>query len=288
MTTLPDFELIKQVNILGRDYWSARALMEALGYDYWQNFEKVIKKAMKAATSPEINLTLEDHFSEVTKMVTIGSGAKRKVKDYFLSKRACYLIAQNGDPEKPEIAAAQNYFAFTAEVYDMQQARREQEQRLALRLKVADENTQLSVTAMQSGVQSENMGLFHDAGYQGMYTMTSGELAAFWQLPPHVEILDVMGPEGLAANLFRITATDAKLKRDQVADEDTAILAHHDVGVEVRHAIENIHQKTPEDLPRAASIRKLVEEKRRRTRKKLKSQPADEQNTLFGEPPQEE
>ena len=122
---------------------------------------------MIAATSPSINLTLEDHFSDVTKMITIGKGGKRQVKDYFLSKRACYLIAQNGDPEKAEIAAAQNYFAFTAEVFDMQQARLEQEQRLFLRLKVADENIQLSSTARQSGVHSENMGLFHDAGYQG-------------------------------------------------------------------------------------------------------------------------
>ena len=281
MSTLPDFESIKQINILGREYWSARDLMQALGYEYWQNFEKVIKKAMTAATSPSINLTLEDHFSEVTKMITLGKGGKRQVRDYFLSKRACYLIAQNGDPEKPEIAAAQNYFAFTAEVYDMQQVRLEQEQRLALRLKVADENVHLSSTAMQSGVTSENMGLFHDAGYQGMYTMTSGELAVFWNLPPGVEMLDVMGSEGLAANLFRITQTDAKLKRDQVTEEDTAILTHHDVGQEVRRAIENIHQRKPEDLPRAASIRKLVEEKRRQTRRKLKNPPPDEQSTLF-------
>ncbi len=275
------FEAMKQINILGREYWSARDLMTALGYEYWQNFEKVIKKAMIAATSPEIHLTLGDHFSEVTKMVAIGSGAKRKVKDYFLSKRACYLIAQNGDPEKPEIALAQNYFAFTAEVYDIQQALREQEQRLQLRLKVAEGNTHLSSMALQSGVQSESLGLFHDAGYQGMYTMTSGELAAFWNLPTGTEILDVMGPEGLAANLFRITQTDAKLQRDQVQDEDTAILTHHDVGQEVRRAMENIHQKKPEDLPRAASIRKLVEEKRRKTRKRLKNTPPDEQSTLF-------
>ena len=281
MNMSPDFEHIRQVNILGIEYWSARDLMVALGYEYWQNFEKVIKKAMQAAASPEINLTIEDHFSDVTKMIPIGKGGKRKVKDYFLSKRACYLIAQNGDPEKPQIAAAQNYFAFTAEVYDMRQARREQEQRLALRLKVADENIQLSSTAMQSGVKSESMGLFHDAGYQGMYTMTSDELAVFWNLPPNVEILDVMGSEGLAANLFRITQTDAKLKRDQVADEDTAILTHHDVGVEVRHAIENIHKRKPEDLPRAASIRKLVEEKRRQTRKSLKKAANNEQDTLF-------
>lgn len=202
MMKTPNFESIKQVNVLGSEYWSARDLMEALSYDHWQNFEKVIKKAMIAATSPEINLTIEDHFTGVDKMVTIGSKAKRKVRDYFLSKRACYLIAQNGDPEKVEIAAAQNYFAFTAEVYDMQQARREQEQRLILRLKVADENVSLSSTAMQSGVKSENMGLFHDAGYQGMYTMTSSELATFWKLPPNIEILDVMGPKALPPTSF--------------------------------------------------------------------------------------
>ncbi|MEO7020106.1 MAG: BRO family protein [Ktedonobacteraceae bacterium] len=230
MSISPDFENIKQVNIIGREYWSARDLMIALGYDYWQNFERVIGKAMSAATSPEIGLMLEDHFSGTTKMITIGKGGKRKVKDYFLSKRACFLIAQNGDSEKPEIAAAQNYFAFTAELLDMNWARLEQEQRLKLRLKVADENSNLSSTAMQSGVQSKNMGLFHDAGYQGMYTMTSGELAAFWNVPTGVEILDIMGSEALAANLFRITQTDGKLKRDNIQDEDTAIVTHHDVG----------------------------------------------------------
>jgi DNA-damage-inducible protein D len=289
MPTGPDFEQIKHINNIGREYWSARELMDALGYDYWQNFEKVIKKAMIATTSPEIDVALKDHFSDVTKMITIGKGGKRKVKDYFLSRRACYLIAQNGDPEKPEIAAAQNYFAFTAEVYEqkqgealeMQRAHLEQEKRLALRLKVGEEHLHISSTALQSGVKKENLGLFHDAGYQGMYTMTSGELATFWKLPGGVEILDVMGPEGLAANLFRLTQTDAKLQRDQVQEEDTAIMTHHDVGQEVRQAIENIHQKTPEDLPRAASIRKLLEEKRRKTRKQLQKRPPDEQQPLF-------
>jgi len=282
MDTLPDFESIKQTNILGQEYWSARDLMIALGYDNWQNFEKVISKAMTALISPEIGLQIENHFIGTNKMVRIGSGAKRQIKDYFLSRDACYVIAQNGDPEKPEIAAAQRFFAFTAKVFDMNRARLEQEQRLALRLKVAEGNVNLSSTALQSGVQPANMGLFHDAGYQGMYTMTSGELAAFWNVPAGVEILDIMGPEALGANLFRITQTDAKLQRDNVQDEDTAIITHHDVGQEVRQAMENIHQKKPEDLPRAASIRKLVEEKRRKTRKKLKSSlPPDEQDTLF-------
>lgn len=100
-------------------------------------------------------------------------------------------------------------------------------------------------------------------------------------MPVGVEILDIMGPEALATNLFRITQTNAKLKRDEVRDEDTAIVTHHDVGQEVRRAIENIHQKKPEDLPRAASIRKLVEEKRRKARKKIKNASSDEQSTLF-------
>ncbi len=102
MMKMPNFESIKQINILGREYWSARDLMEALGYESWQNFEKVIKKAITSAASPDSNLTIEDHFNGINKMVSIGSKAKRKIKDYFLSKRACYLIAQNGDPEKPE------------------------------------------------------------------------------------------------------------------------------------------------------------------------------------------
>lgn len=111
--------------------------------------------------------------------------------------------------------------------------------------------------------------------------MTEDQLAAFWNIGPNERILDVMGPEALAANLFRITQTDAKLKRDQVRNEDVAIATHHDVGAEVRRAIENIHQKKPEDLPRAANIRKLVEEERHKTRKRKKVRPPDEQERLF-------
>jgi DNA-damage-inducible protein D len=269
MSQTPDFASIKQVNILGYDYWSARDLQPLLGYDQWKNFIEVIKKAMISAS--EINLDLQEHFFETEKTIKQGR-ATRPITDYFLSKRACYLIAQNGDSHKPQIAAAQNYFAFTAEVYDMQQARLEQEQRLQLRLKVAEENTYLSSTAMQSGVKSENMGLFHDAGYQGMYHMTSAELRSFWNLPHGTEILNVMGSEGLAANLFRITQTDAKLKRDTISEENQAILTHHDVGHEVRTAIERIHQKKPEDLPRASDLRNLLEDKRRKTHKRIAQQ----------------
>jgi DNA-damage-inducible protein D len=278
MAGQPDFESIKRTNILGQVYWSARELMPLLGYDRWQNFEKVIQDAMIAANDPESGLKLDENFTAVSKV----SGKRGPAqKEYFLSKRACYLIAQNGDPRKPEIATAMNYFAFTAEVFDMMQARLAEQQRLQLRLKVAEGNTELSTTALSSGVQQKNMGIFHDAGYVGMYRMTEDQLAAFWNIGQNERILDVMGPEALAANLFRITQTDAKLKRDQVNNEDVAIATHHDVGAEVRRAIENIHQKKPEDLPRAANIRKLVEEERRKTKRRLKKQPPDEQEKLF-------
>ena len=274
----PDFESIKRINVLGHEYWVARELMPLLGYgNSWQNFEGVIKDAIMAAT--EGGLNLEENFNGVTKVSGKRGPAK---KDYFLSKRACFLIAQNGDPRKSEIAAAQNYFAFTAEVFDMNQARLEQEQRLQLHLKLAEENRNLFYHRHEIGVQSENMPIFHDAGYMGMYTMTENQLSAFWNVPEGEHILNVMGPEALAANLFRITSTNAKLKRDQVTNEDVAIETHHDVGAEVRQAIMNIHKKKPEDLPRAASIRKLVEEERRKTRKQKKVQPPpDEQERLF-------
>ena len=278
MSMSPDFESIKHVNILGHDYWSARELMPLLGYTAsWQNFENVIKEAMIAAS--EVGLNLDELFNVIIKKPTTG----RPQKDYFLTRRACYLTAQNADPRKPEVAGAMNYFAFAGEILDdITRLRLEQEQRLQLRLKVAEGNKDLSETALFSGVQPENMPVFHDAGYIGMYHMTENQLSAFWNVPSGVKILDIMGAESLAANLFRITQTDAKLKRDNVQDENLAIATHHDVGALVREAIEKIHQQKPEDLPRAASIRKLVEEERRKARKQKKLSPlSDEQGTLF-------
>lgn len=275
----PDFESIKQINVLGHEYWSARDLMPLLGYgDKWQNFEKVIAKAMIAAQ--EVGLPLEGVFTAVSKNSSIQGG--RPSQDYFLNKRACYLVAQNADPRKPQVAAAQNYFAFAGEILDeLTRLRLAQEQRLQLRLKVADGNKQLAETAMQSGVKPENMPVFEDAGYVGMYHMTENQLSEFWNVPPGTAILDIMGPEALAANLFRITGTDEKLVRDNIHDETRAIATHHDVGAIVRKAVEEIHQQVPEDLPREASIRSLVEAERRKSKKRLKNKPPDDQETLF-------
>lgn len=292
----PDFTSIKQVNSAGYEYWSARELMPLLGYGkVWQNFEKVIKKAIVACQ--DLGDPIEVHFYPAEREVKQGR-ATRPVSDYFLSKHACYLVAQNGDPEKPQIRAAQNFFAYAAHVYDLQQQlrsappssrdiaslRQEHEQRLMLRVKVAEENTNLFSTAQQAGVKSENMGLFEDAGIVGLYGKTTEELTAFWQLDKYTRIFDVMGREGLAANLLRITATDEKLLRENIQDEDRAMLTHHDVGREVRGAVERIHQQAPEDLPRATSLRKDLEARRRKNKKLQQKQKKLEdggQDTLF-------
>jgi DNA-damage-inducible protein D len=292
----PDFNSIKRINSLGNEYWSARELMPLLGYGkVWQNFEKVLQKAMVACQ--DLGDPIEVHFYRTEKVIKQGR-ATRPITDYFLSKHACYLTAQNGDPEKPQIRAAQNFFAYTAHVYemqqqleagsgqprDMEQVRREYEQRLALRIKVSEENTHLFTTALQSGVKSENMGLFEDAGIVGLYGKTTEELHAFWQLDKNTRIFNVMGREGLAANLLRITATDEKLLREQIQDENKAMLTHHDVGREVRKAVEQIHQQAPEDLPRAADLRKDLEARRRKNKKlqnKQKQLEEGGQDTLF-------
>ncbi len=291
----PDFNSIKRVNSLGNEYWSARELMPLLGYGkVWHNFEKVLAKAIVACQ--DLGDPIEVHFYLTEKEVQQGR-ATRKITEYFLSKHACYLIAQNGDPEKPQIRAAQNFFAYTAHVYDLQQQlegaqhprdmeqiRQEHEQRLVMRVKISEENTHLFSTALQAGVKSDNMGLFEDAGIVGLYGKTTEELTHFWQLDKNTRIFDVMGREGLAANLLRITATDAKLIREDVQDEDTALLTHHDVGREVRGAVERIHQQSPEDLPRATSLRKDLEARRRKNKKlqqERKQRKDGGQNTLF-------
>jgi len=160
----PDFDSIKQINIYGMDYWSARDLQPLLGYEKsWQNFESVIKKAMTACT--ETGNIVSDHFNDAIKMVKLGSRAERKMKDYNLSRLACYLIAQNGDPRKPEIAAAQVYFAVSTRAHEISQLRKEQEDRLETRLKVSESYKALGHAAQHAGVQSESFGIFIDAGY---------------------------------------------------------------------------------------------------------------------------
>ena len=279
---IPDFEHMKHENEQGQLYWSARELSEKLGYEKnWRGFENVVKKAMAACATD--NVPIIENFFEAE--ITVKQGrATRKISDYFLSKRACRYVAMQGNAHLPEIAAALSYFNYAIESHEMHELRRQTEQRIFLREKVSEENAHLSETAIQSGVKSENMGLFMDAGYNGLYSMTSDELKRFWNLQDDQHVLDVMGAEHLAVNLFRITATDHKLREDQILDENIAILTHYEVAREVRAASERIHQKDTKDLPRAFDLRKELEARRRASKKQLvKTKQAEEggQQSLF-------
>ncbi|MFL5705733.1 MAG: DNA damage-inducible protein D [Ktedonobacteraceae bacterium] len=277
----PDFDSIKHLNPYNVEYWRGRELMLLLGYgNKWQNFEAVINKAM--VSCGQIGNIVEDHFTDASKMVGIGSKAQRQVKDYYLSRLACYLIAMNGDPRKPEIATAQNYFAVSTRSHQIHQLRQEQEARLQIRLQVAEGNKQLSEAVAEAGVRSESFGVFHDSGYLGLYAMDSEDIRLYKSVPEGDEILDYMGSEELAANLFRITQTDGKLRRERIVGEDRAIETHFGVGRTIRNTLKELNAPLPEDLPTAPSIRKELETRRRAREKQLRDKKQQrDQDTLF-------
>ena len=276
----PNFDSIRQENVYGVEFWSARGLMPLLGYgNKWQNFEGVIKKAMMACE--QVGQIVSDQFTVASKSIVSGKGAKRSIDDYHLSRIACYLIAQNGDPRKVEIAAAQNYFAISTRTNEIHQLRKEQEKRLETRLQVSESFKQLTAAAQASGVQSKSFGIFIDAGYLGLHRHTKEELKARKDIAKEDDYLDSIGAEELSAIDFKNTQTTGKLSREGIIGEDEAIHTHYFVGDQVRKAIEAIHGPMPEDLPSAPSIRALVEERRRQGKRLQKKQMLDEQEKLF-------
>jgi DNA-damage-inducible protein D len=240
---IPNFELIKQVNEeTTREFWSARDLMPLLGYRNWRDFGNAINRAITACVQTAI--PPQYHFEGALKMVTLGSGAQRKIEDYLLSRFACYLIAQNGDPRKPQIAAAQTYFAVSTRENELLQLQR----RVELREKITEYDTILLQAAEAAGVLPPNLGNFQEAGYK--------------DIPVQDELLDRMGEEELAANYFRITQTNRKLRRETIQGEHPAIESHFEVGQEIRNTIERLGGDMPEDLQPEPNIRPLVEEKK--------------------------
>ena len=215
------FESIRQQDQEGDEYWSARDLAPLLEYQDWRNFVQVVDKAKKACKKSD--RPVEDHFGDTTKMVEIGSGAKRELPDVRLSRYACYLVVQNGDPAKPVIANGQTYFAMQTrrqELADDEKFVRlsEDEKRLAIRNELATHNKHLAAAAKDAGVETPlDYAIFQDHGYKGLYGgLAAKDIHAHKGLKKSQKILDHMGSTELAANLFRATQTEEKLKRDQV------------------------------------------------------------------------
>ena len=259
------FEDIKHIDDDGNEYWLARELMPLLEYSKWERFSNTINNAKIACENSGYNVN--DHFPGVGKLISIGKGGKRKVDDYKLSRYACYLIAQNGDSRKKPIALAQTYFAIQTRKQELNEKEynelTEDEKRLYRRKAQRKGNYNLNKTAINSGVK--DLARFHNAGYKGLYNgETADDIFKRKKLRYREDILDNMGSEELANNIFRIAQTDAKLKRDKVDNEYTANSVHYKIGKIVRKAIKEAGGTMPEDLPTPnKSLKELEKESKK-------------------------
>ena len=268
------FEDIKQIRTDGTEFWSARELAPALEYTKWENFQNVVKRAMIACENS--GHSVEDDFPEVRKIVVAGITSKT-VTDYELTRYACYLIVQNGDPRKEVIALGQTYFAiqtYRQEVADHFNELDEDRRRLVVRGDIKQWNQMLAETAHNAGViTNEEFAIFQNAGYMGLYGgLDVDDIHKRKNLEVGQKILDYMGSTELIANLFRISQTEEKLRKDEVDNAKTATSIHYSVGKEVRSAIEKIGGTMPEDLPTPEkSIQEIEKEQMARLKAKAKA-----------------
>ena len=244
------FESIKHINKFGNEYWYARELMKALKYTRWGNFVSVIEKAKLACELSGNNIN--DHFADVSKTILMPKGATKNIDDYELSRYACYLIVQNADPRKKVVAYGQTYFAVQTRKQEITEeyfnSLNENKKRLITRGQTIAKNKTLYKAAKDSRV--ENYGKFTNYGYQGLYGGENAkQIAKRKGITDKDDILDYMGSEELADNLFRIVQTEAKLKNEKISNEKAANMAHHEVGKAVRETIKKIGGTLPEDLP---------------------------------------
>ena len=263
------FEEIKHVDEGGVEFWYARELMKVLGYKDWRYFEAVIEKAKIACENSEI--TAIDHFVASNKMVEIGSGAKREQQDYKLSRYACYLITQNANPRLKIIALAQTYFAVQTRKQEIQEKEysmfTEDEKRFYQRDLTRKGNYSLNQTAKKAGVK--NFDKFHNSGYKGLYNgETADDIAKRKGLRYREDILDNMGSDELIANLFRISQTEQKLKREHIQTEKEANHTHYEVGAKIRETIKELGGTMPEEMPTPEKSLKQLEKEKIKSLKK--------------------
>ncbi|MBN2019205.1 MAG: DNA damage-inducible protein D [Sedimentisphaerales bacterium] len=275
------FEELKQINQYGAEYWSARDLQPMLGYNHWRSFENSITKAImsceKSGNEPV------HHFARARKMITLGKGGERDVDDYHLSRFACYLIAQNGDPRKAEIANAQKYFAVQTRRQEVSDILAADMERLEMRKQASEDFRALSGAARDAGVQNKMFGVFHDAGYKGLYGGRGvDDIKKRKNIDRRENLMDRMNATELAANQFRMTQARDKLQKENVRGQEKAIQTHKKVGKEVRDAIKRIGGTMPENIPPAEHI-KIIQKRIKGVKPRLQLSEKNGKGLIGGE-----
>lgn len=268
------FEQIRQVDEYGNEYWGARQLAKALDYTDFRNFSAVIAKAKEACKNS--GHAVENHIVDFNEMVSIGSGAQRLMESYKLSRYACYLIVQNADPSKEIVATGQTYFAIQTRLQEIRQMDEynrlstEEEKRLFLRNEMKKHNSKLAEAAKDAGViESKDYAIFQNHGYMGLYGgLDAKGIHAKKGLKKSQHILDHMGSTELAANLFRATQTEEKLRRENIKGKTRANQTHFEVGKKVRQTIKEIGGTMPENLPVEKSIKQIESKEKKKLGKK--------------------
>jgi DNA-damage-inducible protein D len=251
------FEQIKRTNEVGNEYWSSRDFAQILGYSDYRNFEQVIKKAKTACFNS--GHRIEDHFVDITDMIEIGKGGQRPVNSVYMSRYACYLIIQNADPTKEIVALGQTYFAVQTRRQEVSEQEVEDKRRLFLRQEIKTHNVRLAGAAKDAGVvKASDYAIFQNHGYMGLYGgLTAQDIHHRKGLKKGQQILDHMGSTELAANLFRATQTEEKLRRENIKGREKANRTHREVGAKIRQTIKELGGTMPEKLPAAEDIKKL-------------------------------
>lgn len=264
------FEQIKQIDDNGIEYWSSRNLAKVLEYSEYRHFLPVIERAKEACQNSQ--QSIRDHFEDILEMIEIGKGGKRSVDSVKLSRYACYLIVQNADPSKEVVANGQTYFAVQTRIAEIKQMDEynnlssEEAKRLFLRNEMTTHNIQLADAAKDAGViEPVDYAIFQNHGYTGLYGgLGAKEIHARKELKKSQKILDHMGSTELAANLFRATQTEEKLRRENIKGKQKANKTHYEVGAKVRKTIEELGGTMPENLPAEESVKKIEAKEQQR------------------------
>lgn len=258
------FEQIKRTNDARAEFWSSREFARVLGYGDYRNFVAVVEKAKSACFNS--GHSIEDHFGDVTEMTPLGGGAERPVKTTLLSRYACYLVIQNADPKKEIVAHGQTYFAVQTRRQELADEGIEEERRILLREEMRRHNVKLAEAAKGAGViESKDYAIFQNHGYMGLYGgLKQDDIHRRKGLKKSQKILDHMGSTELAANLFRATQAEEKLRRENVKGKDAANRTHREVGAKVRQTIQELGGTMPENLPTTESIKAIETKQRKR------------------------